>query len=168
MKIFKNGEVYVQAYDVAELNKFSIPYPSTILPERFDTNDYNIYFCEGRMFLRFTDPIEVEYFKTLDWIIDFDKMKNKSLTEIKDILNKLKKKQAEQSSYFMNISSDDRVKIAREYSAEMRKLHHMTTSLEILLAYKQKYINIELPFNVEESHNEKPAIKRKTRKKDVK
>ena len=168
MKIFKDKEVYVQAYDLAQINNYNAPHPSTLLTERFNNNDYDAYLEEGRIFLKFSDPIEVEYFKMLDWIIDYNDIKDKSLQELDAIYNKLNKMKTEKYNSFINKSGEERQKASREYSNEMRRLYNMAATIEIIRAHKQKYINIKFPFNIEETYNDKPVIKKKAIKKEVK
>ena len=167
MKIFKDGEVYVQAFDIAEINSLKCPYPSSIHPERFKGKDYICYDSNSWVFYKFSNPVEVNYFKMADWILDYNDIKDKSIKELDAMWSELHRMRIKNRDSFMDASSEERLKMDRDYVYEMHRLFLMQFDIELVYSYKQNKIKIEFPFEIEELDKEKPVIKKKTIKKDV-
>lgn len=99
MKIFNNEnntkKVYIQVEDIIMLNKLSITIPNSI-----NTNDIINTHNNKTDFIEFTNKNEIDFFKSIDWIIDYKRIRNlsnknlkkekqKILDEISNITNKL-------------------------------------------------------------------------------
>lgn len=86
MKIFneENGikKVYVQMNDIMMLNQLDEPIPASIY-EKIFTQTIIINDSNRMDFKEFTEFHEIEFFKKQDWIIDYKKIKDLSLEDIK-------------------------------------------------------------------------------------
>lgn len=85
MKIILNNKVYVQRDDLTNLMYFlstlSIPCPASI----FDKLYGPIFVCDGSTryeFLEFKGSESVEFFKNLDYVVDYDDLRKKSDNEL--------------------------------------------------------------------------------------
>ncbi len=82
MKIITNDSAYVQKNDISYLNLSDLPIPASIFMKVFGNgvtiiNDSNRY-----DFVKFDEESEIEYFKDLDWMIDYNEVKDLSEDEI--------------------------------------------------------------------------------------
>lgn len=137
MKIFNiengNEKIYVQLNDIAMLNHINQPIPSSIHKKVFDTFYNSPEFItvndSNRMtFLEFTNPTEINFFKSLDWLIDYKKIR--ALTE-KEIIQKGQKLSDEiknNALAYNNLSPEE-----RKNNKEMLIKHE-------LLNYKMNYL----------------------------
>ena len=160
MKIFKDGKVYVQVYDVAQMNNSIIPYPSSINPERFDECKDTIRSTRGKQFLVFEKPLEVKYFEMIDWIINYDDVKDKTIEELQALSNNLIEQQNNSYKEFKKLSNEEKKKKSLEYSYKLDTLEHQTYTLLYLILHKQNKMEIELPFDSEDN---KKKIKQKAK-----
>lgn len=85
MKIFnvENGKekIYVQLNDLIFINKAEIQMPTSIYMKVF-SNNFFILNKNKTEFVSFDEPNEIEYFKGLDFILDYDSYKKLSLEEL--------------------------------------------------------------------------------------
>ena len=82
MKIITDNAVYVQKNDIAYLNQTDLTIPASIFMKVFGNgiviiNDSNRY-----EFVKFETPEEIEFFKGIDWMIDYNEAKDLSEEEI--------------------------------------------------------------------------------------
>ena len=74
MKIITDNAVYVQKNDIAYLNQTDLAIPASIFMKIFGNDivdDNNRY-----EFIKFDTPEEIEYFRNIDWMIDYNEVKN--------------------------------------------------------------------------------------------
>ena len=76
MKIINSDSIYVQKNDIAYLNLSNLPIPVSVFIKVFGNgatiiNDSNRY-----DFVKFEKESEIEYFKRLDWMIDYNEVKD--------------------------------------------------------------------------------------------
>lgn len=130
MKIFnvENGKekVYVQMNDMGMLNSHVYSIPASIFEKIY--TDIVIIDDHNRMdFVSFDQPHEVDFFASLDWIVDYKELGPLSLEELVQRAEELEKK----------IDA-----IVNKYNAmskkEQRKNMHLVKEFE-LLEYKYKY-----------------------------
>lgn len=102
-----------------------------------------------------------------DWILDYNDIKDKSIKELDAMRSKLQHMRIKKRNFFLDASSEERIKTDRDYVYEMNRTFFMQFDIDLIYSYKQNEINIEFPFDIEELDKEKPVIKKKTIKKDV-
>lgn len=89
MKIIQEQVCYVQKKDIMFLfSQLDIPIPTSIMNRMFesDDSDKNLEFLvinenNKEEFVSFTRPKEISFFQDLDWIVDYNEVKNLSLDE---------------------------------------------------------------------------------------
>lgn len=129
MKIFntENGvkKVYVQMNDIMMLNQTDMPIPTSIYEKVFT----GIVDDSNRMdFVEFTQPIEIEFFESMDWIVDYKQIKSLSEEEIKTKGQEISTEMNEIVNRFNAMSDEERVE------NQSLVLRHN------LLDYKMKYL----------------------------
>jgi hypothetical protein len=153
MKIITNDAVYVQKNDIALLNSdFDLPIPASIFNKVYGNGIVIIDDQNRYDFVKFEEKSEIEFFKGIDWMIDFN--------EVKDL--------NEEEFFSLGQSIlDEKNTIARKFNAmsakEKKKNMHMYTQCELLdfkiyslrdiLWFKQGFIKMTLPDDIDYSVN---------------
>ncbi len=147
MKIFnvENGtkKVYVQMNDIMMLIHSDISLPTTIIKKVF--NDIVIVDDSNRMdFIEFTQLNEVEYFESLDWIVDYKQIRYLSDEEIIKIGQSISNEMNEIANRFNSMTEDE---IINNQSLVQRHklLDYKIKSLAEILWVKQGHIQIPFP-----------------------
>lgn len=148
MKIIMKDCVYVQKNDLVHLWNHEQEILSSVVQKVFGdgvviVNDSNRY-----EFVKFDDPNEIEYFKKLDWIIDYNAVKD---------LNKIGFVILGEEIALKMQNLDDKYNEMDEYERE-HNLHivddyercmYMLYSLKEILLFKQGKLKMILPDGVE-------------------
>lgn len=145
MKIFnvENGvkKVYVQMNDIMMLTHSDISIPASIFEKVF--SDVVIVNDSNRMdFVEFTQPNEVEYFESLDWIVDYKQIRYLPNEEIMEKRQELANEMSEIAHKSISIPDEDE----KDYQSLIQRLE--------LLEYKMKSIG-EILW-VREGHKQMP------------
>lgn len=148
MKIITDNAVYVQKNDIVCLSHSDLSIPSSIFMKVFG-NDIVIIDDSNRYdFVEFNDQNDIEFFKGIDWIIDYDEIKD--LTE-EDLLAQAQSmalaiNDIQKRFNFMSLEE-------REQNVDMllqcRRLDFKISSLRDILWFKQGHIKMQLPEGVD-------------------
>lgn len=142
MKIIANNVAYVQKKDIDYIKQSDLKIPEFIFFKVFSTN--NINENNEYEFVKFTKSNEIEYFKNLDWIIDYYQVKN--LTE--DDIIKLIEETAVQINKIadkFNKMNDHKKEKHLDMLIKCELLDYKMNSLRDALWFKQGHINMKLP-----------------------
>lgn len=147
MKIFndENGvkKVYIQMNDIMMLTYSDISMPSTIFEKVF--SDVVIVNDNNRMdFVEFTQPQEVEYFKSLDWIVDYKQIRNLSEEEIKEKGQEIASEMNEIANKY-NSMTDDEKRDNQSIIQRHELLDYKMKSLAEILWIKQGHKQMPFP-----------------------
>ena len=84
MKVFKDGKLYVNKNDLLILRKSKYKVPVSV----FGGRDRNLILLgiEKDVFLVFSDEKDIEFFKKIDWIVDYDSVKDLDLEVLKKLM----------------------------------------------------------------------------------
>lgn len=86
MKIITDRAVYVQKNDIAFLNQTDLDIPASIYLKAFGNSPTTIIDDSNRFdFLKFDDEREIEYFRNLEWIIDYNEVKDLDEEQLMEI-----------------------------------------------------------------------------------
>lgn len=166
MKLFRNNKVYVQMNDVMFAMNHSNAIPLVIINQIFTgvvivTND------NENDFVSFDDKAAIDYFRKLDFILDYDDYKDLSiekldakaeiiLKKIKDIVNKynsLSSKKIRENQELIN--EYEKLEYVINYLGEIRGIkigtNHMDIPGEIVNDKPAKIINPECTTKIDES-----------------
>ena len=144
MKIITENAVYVQKNDIAYLHHTDLPIPASIFMKVFGNgiviiNDDNRYEFE-----KFEDPSEIEFFNGLDWIIDYNSVKDLSDDEIIEMGQRIAKAKNQIAEQFNSMSKDERKKnLGMVTQCEL--LDFKMYSLRDILWFKQGHLKMTLP-----------------------
>ena len=144
MKIITEDAVYVQKNDIAFLTHTDIRIPSSIFMKVFGDGVVIIGNSNRWEFVKFEGKDEIEFFKQLDWIIDYNNVKN---------LNE------EEFIKMGQLIVEEKNKIAKEYNEmsieecqknynmvlQYEMLEHKMYSLRDILWFKKGQLEMDLP-----------------------
>ena len=140
MKIFTANSVYVQKNDIAYLNQTNLAIPASIFMRVFgnidDSNRYD--------FVEFDAPEEVQFFKGIDWIIDYNEIKDLSEGEIVALGQSIAEDKNSIAQRFNSMTLEER-KENMNLKSQCELLDFKMYSLEDFLLFKQGRLKMKLP-----------------------
>lgn len=160
MKIITEDAVYVQMNDIMFLNSTDIPIPASIIMQVFGqgitvVNDKNRY-----DFVKFEESTEIDYFKDLDWIVDYYAVNGLSDAQIKAKIDKVLEERNTNADKY-NALPDAEKKHHQDMVSRHEQLEHKAYGLRDLLWFKQGHLEMTLPEEVEYPVGYKTSIKQK-------
>lgn len=149
MKIITNETVYVQREDLANLTLSNIIIPSSIFMKIFGGKIDIVDKKYKYHFVKFDSPDEIEFFKNIDWIINYNDMAKLSCEDI-EILCKNIEMELCNSIEQCNSKITNKELLYKQYLT-MIKLQ----SLKNILTFKDGLLEYDLPVNLEEINDKK-------------
>lgn len=161
MKIIEDNAVYVQKIDL-EFIKYRLRLlPKSISLKTFDSSELDMDDYSDYDFFKFEDPEDIEFFRSIDWIIDYTPLKDLSYTDITPIGRSYVERIEEVTERLYNMSSKD-----KEYSDTLLQytiLDYQISSLNDISDYKMGLLKFRLP---NEGNGVKQLIKKIFSKKN--
>lgn len=161
MKIITSNAVYVQKDDIEYLNSLGISLPNSI---SMKINQYNITQIDDKTkyeFIKFDEQSDIEFFKNLDWIIDYNEVKNLSESEMISLYKKIIEEKNVIARKYNLISESDRIN-NMDYVRKYKLLDFKLYSLLYIINLKKEHIQT---FILDDNKNKKlKGIKRLIRK----
>lgn len=144
MKVFVNNKVYVSNHDIKFLLREHYAMPLGVLLEIDDkfVEDYDkLLGSKIHNFMSFNSEGAEEYFKSLDFIIDYNEFKDKSVDELRfeQKINEINKKHIENT--LPKLSGNN----VQEAEMKLAKYGHIIYSLGELINYKEGTIRFTIP-----------------------
>lgn len=153
MKILTKDGIYVQKNDIAYLTQSDKSIPESIFLTVFGQGSYTIIDDTNRYeFVKFTSKEEVQFLNSLDWIIDYYKVKDLSYEELEKMFNEIAAKLNNLGAKYNAMSIEERVKNV-DIANECENLQFMLYSIEDMGLLKLGRLDMPLPEGVE-----KPTI----------
>ena len=148
MKIIKDNKVYVQYCDITHLMEalagLKISCPNSIIEKCFS----NGFICiqDNRFdFIEFEGLEAVEFFRNLDYIIDYEKVKDLSEDELTQLGSDINKKINKIVEEYNSMSEKDKNNNYERAITECNLLKYKMISVRDFLWFKQKHIEMKLP-----------------------
>ena len=145
MKIIAENTVYVQKNDsMYLLNITDLPIPASIFRKVFRNGMIIIDDSNKYEFEEFEDDSEIEFFKGLDWIVDYNSVKDLSDDEIIAMGQNIAQSKNQIAKQFNSMSEDER-KENLEMVIQCELLDYKMYSLRDILWFKQGHLKMTLP-----------------------
>ena len=148
MKIIKDNKIYVQHCDIAHLMEalsgLKISCPNYIMNKCFSTG----FICirDNQFdFIEFEGLEAVEFFRSLDYIIDYTEVKDLSEEELIQLENNINKEINNIVDEYNKMSEEDKNKNYEKAITKCNLLKYKMISVRDFLYLKQKHIEIKLP-----------------------
>ena len=107
MKVFKNGKVYVQNEDLILILRSGELMPTSVLEKFYGNGPVIIVQDNMEDYVEFEETDQVEFFKRLDWIVDYDEVKNLSLEELEKLYDATKDEMVKIRNKYSDLSQND-------------------------------------------------------------
>jgi hypothetical protein len=144
MKLFRNNKVYVQMNDVMFAMNHSNSIPAVIINQIF--TDVVIVNNDNRMdFVNFDDKSAIDYFKKLDYIVDYDEHKDLSIEELDAKIKVLTDTLDTISTKHNNLSREKRAKNYSLVTDECEKIWYVINYLEEIKGIKLGTNHMNIP-----------------------
>ena len=156
MKVFKDGKVYVNKNDLLILRKSQYQVPDSVFGGR--ESNLILLGIEKDVFLEFTDEKDIEFFKKIDWIVDYDSVRDLNMEVLKKLMANIKSTMS-----MLRVRLDSLCEITENSRDDIRfdMLEQMLLSLEKI--YDSRVSGIELFGMPQEKQTRKVSLFRKLR-----
>ena len=143
MKIITENKVYVQKNDLAFLYGSRMAIPGSIFSKVFMwkmiVNDENRY-----EFVCFDDPSEIDYFKKIPWMIDFQSVASLSEKQMIMMMEKVNDERKEVSRKYQNLPSEQQNRYLH-LIYEKEELEFKMHSLNDIILFRKKELSMPFP-----------------------
>ena len=144
MKVIYDNCVYVQKNDMAYLEASDLPIPASVFIKVFGNsitiiNDSNRY-----DFVQFKEKSEIDFFKGLDWMVDYNELRNLSEEEIIKLAEDTNKERDKIAATYNSMPVKERQKHT-DMVTKCDLLEFKFYSLRDILWMKQGHISINIP-----------------------
>lgn len=156
MKVLLGNSLYVQKKDILFLKNVNVSIPANIIDE-------NINFKNGNEFIKIDDEVGIEFFKNIDFIIDYVMYKDITLEEYRAIDDEITKKILDMEYRFNNMSEREAMEHLY-FVEENEKLEYKMNALMELVYLRSGYVDILLPSDIDYVEKYNRSKKRKVRK----
>ncbi|MDD2203578.1 MAG: hypothetical protein PHT75_04545 [Bacilli bacterium] len=141
----RNKEIiYIQLNDLAFLNSTDENIPASIYLKAFGQGNRQINDDNRFKYLEFTEPEEVKYLKSLDFILNYNEFNNLSAEDIEKIEMKIVSKLNDIAKKYNSLDAEGRRKNA-ELVSQHEKLKYLLDNLEMIYLKKVNGDDILLP-----------------------
>ena len=89
MKIVTDNAVYIQNKDIIYLSRINVPVPSSLFKQIYNDDIVIIDDLNGNGFVKLDKDSEIQFFKSLDWIVDYQKVKDLNIDDFKKLKQKI-------------------------------------------------------------------------------
>lgn len=147
MKIITDDAVYVQKNDFAYLNHSELSIPASIFLKVCESGVFIVCDENRYDFIKFSESHEIEFFKDIDWIIDYNDVKDLSLNDIVEVANKINDERRDLALKFNPMSPEEKEKnVDMYYRSEY--LNYKFLSLRDYVWFRQGHLKFDLPEGV--------------------
>ena len=144
VKIITENAVYVQKNDIAYLNNTDLSIPASIFMKVFGNGMVIIDDSKRYEFEKFEDASEIEFFKGLEWIVDYNSVKDLSDDEIIEMGQSIAQLKNQIAQKFNSMSENER-KENLEMVTQCELLDFKMYSLRDILWFKKGHLKMTLP-----------------------
>lgn len=167
IKIITNDEVYVQKNDLAYLYSSSLPIPSFIYNKLLESIEGFIDDSNRYDFVKFEEKSEIEYFKGLEWMIDYNEVKDLSEEETTELLESIANEHETIAQKYNSMSDEERMHNIEMFN-QCDRLEFKFNSLRDILWFKQRNIFMKLPNDYSNTSIQEKGIKKTFENKEIK
>lgn len=143
MKVFKNGKVYVQNEDLILILRSGELMPTSVLEKFYGNGPVIIVKDNMEDYVEFEEAEQVEFFKRLDWIVDYDEVKNLSTEELEKLYDATKDEMVKIRNKYSDLSQND--DCYEKDSIRFELLGNKLYSLSKIQYFKARKLELALP-----------------------
>ena len=144
MKIIMNEAIYVQKNDIGFLTQTDLSIPASIFLKVFGDGKTIIDNRNRFEFVKFENENEISFFKSLDWVVDYNSIKDLDESQIIELGQEVAQQKNKIATQYNSMSSDKKRK--NEHMVyECEKLDFKMYSLRDALLFKKGDLQFDLP-----------------------
>ena len=144
MKIITENAIYVQKNDIAYLNSTDLEIPATVYTTAFQDN-INIIDNSNRFeYVKFESENDIEFFKKLDWIIDYNEIKDLAEEELMAIGQNASNERNNLAKKFNKMTIEEQG-INKDIVTRCDLLMYKMMSLRDIIWQKRSKVEFKLP-----------------------
>lgn len=144
MKITTNDAAYVQLNDITYLNQTDLPIPASIFTKVYGNGIFYVGDDNRYNFMKFDEESEIEFFKGIDWMIDFNSVKDLNEEETISLGQSIAEEKNTIAKKF-NAMTDKEKEKNIDMVTQCELLDFKMYSLRDILWFKQGHIKMTLP-----------------------
>jgi len=145
MKIIRENACYIQRKDLAFLQEIADCIPATIYEKVFIPNQVITVNGGNREdFIKFDQPHEINYFKDIDWMLDYDQVKDLEDVDLWIYAQNISHELHFNKGSYQRMSNDEKEKYQRLMD-RCDQLEHLYYSAVTFIRAKQKELTIPYP-----------------------
>lgn len=145
MKIITDRAAYVQKNDIIQLNVSDLEIPASIYLKVFGSGITVIDDSNRYEFVKFEEAYEIEFLKSINWIINYDDVKDLSDDEIMEMGNIVLAERSEIADNFNLLSEEERIHNIDNVEEQCDLLEFKFYSIRDFLWFKQGHLKFTLP-----------------------
>lgn len=155
MKIIANDAAYVQLNDITYLNHSDLPIPASIFTKVYGDGVFYVSDHNRYDFMKFDEESEIEFFKGVDWMIDFNSVKDLNEEETISLGQSIAEEKNTIAKKF-NAMTDKEKEKNMSMVTQCELLDFKMYSLRDVLWFKQGHIKMTLPDCIDYVVNHEP------------
>ena len=163
MKIITSNAVYVQKDDIEYLNSLGLSLPSSVVNKIIEYDIMEIDSSNKYEFVKFGEQSDIEFFKNLDWIIDYSEVKNLSESEMMLLYKKVIEEKNAIAREYNLMSESDRIN-NMDYVRKYKLLDYKLYSLLYIIKLKKEHIQTFILDDRKKENKQSKGINRLVRK----
>lgn len=143
MKIITDKAAYIQKIDL-EFFKYRLrTMPQSISAKIFENKEIDLDDYDKYDFLKFDSTEDIEFFKSIDWIIDYDSIKDLTTSELKEIGNAYVERLEKTAKKLYEMSEED--SDYKDTLFQYTLLYYQVASLGDISDFKLGLLQINMP-----------------------
>jgi len=148
MKIVTNNAAYVQKNDLIHLNQSGLDIPASVYLKVFGQGITIVDDSNRYEFVKYEKSNEIEFFKNIDWMVEYTEVKDLTENEIMELAEKINEEMNTIADTY-NSMSDDNKRKNYNMTERFELLEFKMYSLRDVLWFKQGHLTWALPEDIE-------------------
>ncbi len=148
MKIVTSNAAYVQKNDLIHLNQSGLDIPASVYLKVFGNGITIIDDSNRYEFVKYEESHEIEFFKNIDWMVEYTEVKDLTENEIMDLAEKINEEMNSIADTY-NSMSDAAKRRNYNIAERFELLEFKMYSLRDVLWFKQGHLDWTLPEDIE-------------------
>lgn len=149
MKILKDNKMYVQKNDMAYLNSSGLDIPASIFMKVFGQGITIIDDSNRYEFIEFSKPEEIDFFKGVDWIVDYNEVKDLTEAQLLELGQSIGNAKGEKIDKFNAMSEAKRRQQYERVTMDLELMDFKMFTIRDIIMLKRGQLSFPLPEGVE-------------------
>lgn len=143
MKVMGENSIYVQKKDIIEMSGMVDTIPASIFMKMYGEGVVIIQGEQVYEFIEFDDQAEIDFFNKLDWILNYNDVKNLTDEELAAFGQKIVVKRISLIDKYNKMSKEEKLNSDIPYQCET--LEHKASDVVQLLQFRKGVLKINFP-----------------------